>query len=232
MGRHAGFLRTCRATTRRLGQQTTLPSITGEANQLDNWNILLEELQRHIGESTVVPAAREFGFKLHCLDFLGITPCFADHGRPPGDDSPNFFSQNSIVPDIRNDQYGALSSIAVTPNLCLAEVRLWLDRLPASQQREVTVFYQRWTQFLKDNYPLWRQTHHIGDNPAPGGIEIYGHAAGGHGFVFVVNANFWSDVVRIPLDERLGFSAQGSCEIVELHPTERLVGQRHFGVPL
>ena len=37
--------------------------------------------------NTVVPAAREFGFKLHCLDFLGIAPCFADHGHPPGDDS-------------------------------------------------------------------------------------------------------------------------------------------------
>ena len=120
-----------------------------------------------------------------------------------------FFSQNSIVPDIRNYQYGALSSIAVTPNLCLAEIRPWLDRLPASQQREVTAFYQRWTQFLKDHYPLWRQTYHVGDNPAPGGIEVYGHAEGGHGFVFVVNANYWSDVVRIPLDERLGFSAHG-----------------------
>ncbi|MHB8970163.1 MAG: hypothetical protein ACYC3X_16260 [Pirellulaceae bacterium] len=134
-----------------------------------------------------------------------------------------FFSQNSIVPDIRNYQYGALSSIAVTPNLCLAEVRPWLDRLPAAQQREVTAFYQRWTQFLKENYPLWRQTQHLGDNPAPGDIEVYGHAADGHGFVFVVNANYWSGVVRIPLDERLGFSAHGACEIVELYPTERLV---------
>ena len=263
--------------------------------------------------ATVVPAARESGFQLHCLDFLGIAPCFADHGHPPGDDSvyhqvaglmrfmktladvdpemmvwsnsgnwsdflpkiawwnPNlyltdpfiatpwpglnmtrllddarreqmvslhythfmpfrnftncqyFFSQNSIVPDIRNYQYGALSSIAVTPNLCLAEIRPWMDRLPAAQQNEVVAFYQRWTRFLKDHYPLWRHTYHVGDNPAPGGIEIYGHAEGGHGFVFVVNANYWSDVVRIPLDARLGFSARGSCEIAELYPTEQLV---------
>ena len=134
-----------------------------------------------------------------------------------------FFSQNSIVPDIRNYQYGALSSIAVTPNLCLAEIRPWMDRLPAAQQSEVTTFYQRWTQFLKDNYPLWRRTYHAGDNPAPGGIEIYGHAQDGHGFVFLVNANYWSDVVQVPLDQRLGFSAQGSCEIRELYPSEQLV---------
>ena len=45
-----------------------------------------------------------------------------------------FFCQNSIVPDIRNYQYGALSTIAVTPNLCLGEIRPWLDKLPADQQ--------------------------------------------------------------------------------------------------
>jgi hypothetical protein len=30
-----------------------------------------------------------------------------------------FFSQNSILPDIRNFEYGALSTIAVTPNFGL-----------------------------------------------------------------------------------------------------------------
>ncbi len=99
-----------------------------------------------------------------------------------------FFSQNSIVPDIRNYQYGALSSIAVTPNLCLAEIRPgWIACLRRNSTKS-TAFYQRWTQFLKDHYSLWRQTYHVGDNPAPGGIEVYGHAEDGHGFVFVVNA--------------------------------------------
>ena len=34
-----------------------------------------------------------------------------------------FFSQNSIVPDIRNYQYGALSTVAVTPMWLLAPVK-------------------------------------------------------------------------------------------------------------
>lgn len=35
----------------------------------------------------VVPNCRRFGFEIHCLDFLNITPCYApDHAHPPGRD--------------------------------------------------------------------------------------------------------------------------------------------------
>lgn len=263
---------------------------------------------------TVVTAAKEFGFELHCLDFLSIGPCFAtDHGHPAGDDSvyrqvrglvrfmetlaavdpdmmvwsnsgnwdqflpkiawsnPNlyltdpaiatpwpglnmtrllddarreqmvslhysrfvpyrhytncqyFFSQNSIVPDVRNYQYGALASLAVTPNLCLAEVRPWIDRLPASQQDEVKAFYAQWTEFLRTHFALWKKTGHAGDNPAPGGVEVYSHAEGGRGFLFIVNPNYWSKTVEVPLDARLGFGGEGPCEIRELYPVDRFV---------
>lgn len=260
---------------------------------------------------TVTTAAKEFGFEIHCLDFLGIAPCHADHGHPAGEDSlyhqvrglikvmeglnavdPDmmvwsnsgnwaeflpkivwtnqnvyltdpyiatpwqglnmtrllddarreqmvalhyqrftpyrnytncqyFFSQNSIVPDIRNYQYGALATLAVTPNLCLAEVRPWMDRLPADKQDEVKAFYQRWTQLMIEHYDLWKRTHHFGDDPGPGAIEVYGHAAGDHGYVFVVNANYWDATAEVPLDARLGFDAEGLCEVRQLHPTEQ-----------
>ncbi len=263
---------------------------------------------------TVVPNADAFNFELHCMDFLGIGPCYAqDHGHPPGPDSvyhqvkglvqfmealggvdpdmmiwsnsgnwveflpklawwnPNlyltdpfiatpwqglnmtrllddarreqmvslhysrflpyrhytncqyFFSQNSIVPDIRNYQYGALSSIAVTPNLCLAEIRPWLDRLPAAEQAEVEGFYSRWTKFLQDHFHLWKHTYHVGSNPGPGGVEVYAHAEGDHGFIFVVNPNYWSETIEVPLDARLGLRGEGHCELKELYPVERLV---------
>ncbi|MHC1764459.1 MAG: hypothetical protein AB9869_09145 [Verrucomicrobiia bacterium] len=36
----------------------------------------------------VVENCRQFGFELHCLDFLSLGPCYAsDHGHPPGEDS-------------------------------------------------------------------------------------------------------------------------------------------------
>ena len=264
-------------------------------------------------KNTVVPNSERYGFEVHCLDSLSLSPCYATtHGHPAGPDSlyhqvrglvrlleaidsvspqmmtwsnagnwaellpklawsnhnlyltdpfivtpwqglnmtrllddarreqmvslhykhflpyryytncQYFFSQNSIVPDIRNFEYGALSTIAVTPNLCLAEVRPWLDRLSVVDHERVTAFYKRWTDFLKDNFELWKQTYHAGENPGPGAVEIYSHAAGNRGFVFVVNPQYWDCTVEVPLDSTLGFAAAGQCEIRELYPVERL----------
>lgn len=261
----------------------------------------------------VVPACKRFGFEIHCLDFLGITPCTAsEHGHPAGRVSiyhqvsglvrlmqaisdvspymmtwsnsgnwtdflpkiawynPNlyltdpfivtpwqglnmtrllddarreqmvslhhthfipyrfltncqyFFSQNSIVPDIRNFEYGALSTLAVTPNLCLGEIRPWLDRLNEADRKRVFAFYQHWTDFIRRHFGLWKKTFHAGENPGPGAVEIYGHAEQNHGFVFIVNPQYWSRTVEVPLDDTLGFSGQGPCEVAELYPIQRL----------
>jgi len=133
-----------------------------------------------------------------------------------------FLSQNSIVPDIRNFEYGALSTLAVTPNLGLGEIRPWLDRLPASDQSKVTDFYKRWTKLIRDNYALWTKTYRAGDNPGMGAVEIYSHAAGDRGFIFLVNPNYWDRTVEVPLDATLGFTGIGHCEIAEIHPNECL----------
>ena len=134
-----------------------------------------------------------------------------------------FFSQNSIVPDVRRSyEYGALSTLAVTPNLCLAEVRPWLDSLSPSDQARILAFYSKWTGFVKEHFDLWRTTHHICDDPGPGAVEIYGHSDGNRGLVFIVNPQYFGRTVRVSLDASLGFTGQGRCEIAELYPTERL----------
>jgi hypothetical protein len=262
---------------------------------------------------TVVPNCKKYGFEIHCLDGLRLSPCYAtNHGHPVGPDSfyqqvrglvrlleaidsvspqmmtwsnsgswkellpklawsnhnlyltdpfivtpwqglnmtrllddarreqmvslhythflpyrfytncQYFFCQNSIVPDVRNFEYGALSSIAVTPNLCLAEVRPWLDGLTAENQDRVIAFYKRWTDFLKEHYELWKKTYHAGENPGVGAVEIYSHAAGNRGFVFIVNPQYWGRTVEVQLDSSMGFTATGRCEIRELYPVERL----------
>jgi hypothetical protein len=133
-----------------------------------------------------------------------------------------FFSQNAIVPDIRNYRYGALATVAVTPNLCLAEVRPWLDKLTDNRRQEVLDFYKKWTSFLATNYDLWKTTYQVGENPGMGSVEIYGHAQGDHGFIFLINPQYWDRTVEVPLDASLGFSGAGKCEIAELYPVERL----------
>lgn len=141
-----------------------------------------------------------------------------------------FFCQNSIVPDVRSYQYGMLSTVAVTPNLCPAEIRPWLERLPDNQRQEVLAFYKKWTTFLTTNFDLWKKTYQVGENPGMGSVEIYGHAKNSHGFVFVVNPQYWSRTVEVPLDASLGFAGSGKCEISELYPVERLrlTGQGPF----
>lgn len=134
-----------------------------------------------------------------------------------------FFSQNSIAPDIRHFEYGALSTLAVTPNLCLGEIRPWLDRLSCSDRDRVQKFYQHWTSFVRRHFDLWKTTCEAGEPPGMGAVEVYAHASGDRGFIFVVNPQYWSRTMEIPLDARLGFSGQGRCEIAELHPTPRLL---------
>ncbi len=142
-----------------------------------------------------------------------------------------FFSQNSVSPDIRNYQYGALSTLAVTPNLCLGEIRPWLDRLPEAEARRVKAFYKYWTTFLKRNYRYWTCTYSAADNPVPGGVEVYGHAIGGHGYVFVINPNYWDKTVKLPLNAALGLNGSGRCELRELYPTQRLMLTSHGPQP-
>lgn len=133
-----------------------------------------------------------------------------------------FFCQNSVVPDIRNFKYGVLSTLAVTPNLALGEIRPWIDRLSPFEQQEVIRFYKDWTSFVHDNFDLWKNTFQVGENPGVGSVEIYSHAARNHGFVFIVNPQYWDRTVGLPLDSSLGFDASGRCVIRELYPVRRL----------
>ncbi|HIJ73560.1 MAG TPA: hypothetical protein HPP83_05595 [Candidatus Hydrogenedentes bacterium] len=133
-----------------------------------------------------------------------------------------FFGLNSIVPDIRNYEYGALSTLAVTPNISIPEIRPWIERLSPTNQERVYAFYKKWTGFIKDNFDLWKKTYTVGDNPGFGGVEVYSHAEGKHGYIFLVNPQYWDRVVEVPLGPDLGFGAEGKCELVELYPTEQL----------
>ena len=64
-----------------------------------------------------------------------------------------FFSQNSVVPDVRkNYEYGALSTIAVTPNLCLAEVRPWYEDQKPDQPGKNTGLLHQVDQFLEEEF--------------------------------------------------------------------------------
>ena len=141
-----------------------------------------------------------------------------------------FFSQNSIVPDLRNYQFGALSTLAVTPNLTLGEVRPWIDKQSPENQQKIIDFYKKWTGFIQKNFDSWKKTFHAGDEPGVESVEIYSHAEKGQGFVFIVNSSYSDRTVNVPMDERLGFHGQNQSELLELYPNElkRLTEQGPF----
>lgn len=141
-----------------------------------------------------------------------------------------FFSQNSIEPDLRNYQFGALSTLAVTPNLTLGEVRPWIDRQSPENQKNIISFYKKWTEFFQKNFELWKQTYHVGDEPGVESVEVYSHAAENRGFVFIVNSSFSDRTVNVPMNHRLGFEGQNQSELLELYPNElkRLTAQGPF----
>jgi len=132
-----------------------------------------------------------------------------------------FFCQNSIVPDTENYQFGALSTLAVVPNLGFGELRFWLETLPDSRQQSIIDFYRKWLRLINEHYELWTTTYNAGDKPGMGSAEIYGHTRDNHGYVFLVNANYWDRNVLVPLTEQLGFKGDQRCEIKQLYPVEK-----------
>jgi hypothetical protein len=132
-----------------------------------------------------------------------------------------FFCQNSIVPDTENYQFGALSTLAVVPNLGFGELRFWLETLPASRQQSIIAFYRKWLGFIKENYELWTTAYDAGEKPGVGSAEIYAHTRNNHGYIFLVNSNYWDRDVLVPFNERLGFAGDLRCEIKQLYPAEK-----------
>lgn len=133
-----------------------------------------------------------------------------------------FFCQNSIVPDTQNYQFGALSTLAVVPNLGFGELRFWLETLPDSRQQSIIAFYRKWLGLINEHYELWTTTYNAGDKPGLGSAEIYGHTRDNHGYVFLINSNYWDRNVLVPLNERLGFKGDQRCEIKQIYPVEKL----------
>jgi hypothetical protein len=133
-----------------------------------------------------------------------------------------FFCQNSITSDIDNYQYGALSTFAVVPNLGFGELRFWMESLPESKRKSVAAFYRKWLTLIKENYDLWTKTYSAGDKPGIGSLEIYGHVKDDHGYIFLVNSNYWDRNAVVPLNEQLGFKGNQLCEIKQIYPEEKL----------
>jgi len=126
----------------------------------------------------------------------------------------------SRIPDLREFEYSFLQGLAVTPNVCPAETRVFLDRVPASRREECIRFMRRWTDFLREHFQTWRRTARIGDAPGPGAAEIYAHVDGDRGFVCLVNQNPYPLTAHFTLDGTLGLTRGERFTLHEIYPRE------------
>ncbi|MBI3947710.1 MAG: hypothetical protein HY321_17450 [Armatimonadetes bacterium] len=126
----------------------------------------------------------------------------------------------SRVNDVRVFEYSFLQGLAVTPNLCAAELRTFLNRIPSGRRDACVGFMRKWLRFIRENFDVWKRTAIVGDPPGPGGVEIYSHAAGDHGFVCLINQNPFPRLARFRLDGSLGLEGGEHFRVREVYPGE------------
>lgn len=124
----------------------------------------------------------------------------------------------SRIPDVRFFEYSLLQGLAVTPNVCPAELRPFLNRVPAPQRRQCLSFLRHWTDFLRTHFDVWKQTLRVGDPPGIGAAEIYAHIGTSGGFLALVNQNPFRRIARFRMDGSIGLSASGPFLLREIYP--------------
>ncbi len=126
----------------------------------------------------------------------------------------------SREPDVRVFEYSFLQGLAVTPNICPAEVRTFFNRVPGPARAHCAAFMRRWMDFTRRHFEVWKHTYRVGDAPGPGATEIYAHIAGDHGFVCLVNQNPYPRRARFALDRSIGLAGGGPYEVVDVYPRQ------------
>ena len=126
----------------------------------------------------------------------------------------------SRVPDRQVFEYSFLQGLAVTPNICPAEVRPFLDRLPSSERDACVAFMRHWLDFIREHFDVWQHTCRVGDPPGLGAREFYAHTNGERGFLCLVNQNPFPRTTAFRLDGSVGLSAPGPFLLREVHPRD------------
>ena len=140
-----------------------------------------------------------------------------------------YFSPRSRISDVRTYEYSLLQSLAVTPNVCFGELRVFLNRLPHKAVPQFKAFVKKWLSFIRDNYACWKNTLRCGDAPGVDAAEIYSHMDGDSGYLCLVNQNIYPVYQEIRLDASIGLTGGERFELSEVYPEEYLLNE--CGIP-
>jgi hypothetical protein len=95
--------------------------------------------------------------------------------------------RRSRVADDEFFEYSFLQGLAVTPNICLGEMRTFFERTSSKNLPKVKSFIKKWLKFIRDNIDCWKFVYQLGDSPNAGANEAYAHINGKKGFICLVN---------------------------------------------
>ncbi len=174
------------------------------------------------------PHARAYTPHLNALKFLGdgrreqMVSVHESHFVPwrAFCNCEYYLVHRSRLADSKVFEYSFLQGLAVTPNLCAAELRPFLDHIPAQDAARCKVFMRRWLGFVRDHFEVWKHTLRVGDPPGAGAAEVYAHVAGDHGYLCLVNQNPYPRAATFVLDGSVGLGAGDSFLLSEVYPRE------------
>jgi hypothetical protein len=202
-----------------------------------NWHGLLPKLFWWNPNIYVTdPHVREYAPALNALKFLGdgrreqmVT--IHEQSFTPYRAFTNceyYAFRRSREPDLRVFEYSFLQGLAVTPNICPAETRVFLNLVPSAQREPCVRFMRKWMDFVKAHFDVWKRTARVGDAPGIGAAEVYAHVAGPGGYVCLVNQNSFPRCARFRLDGTIGLSGGDRFLIREIYPSECLIAEQNL----
>lgn len=174
------------------------------------------------------PHARSYASHLNALKFLGdgrreqMVSVHESHFVPYRAfcNCEYYFAPRSRLADTKVFEYSFLQGLAVTPNICPAELRTFLNRIPSKDADHAVAFMQQWLQFIREHFDVWKHTTRIGDAPGVGAAEVYAHIVGDRGFLCLVNQNPFPRTTTLTLDGSIGLSAGETFALNEVYPRE------------
>ena len=142
--------------------------------------------------------------------------------------------RHSRVSDYEFFEYSFLQGLAVTPNICLGELRTFLERTPSGKLAYVKNFMKKWMSFIRENIDCWKHVLRLGDLPGAGANEAYAHINGNRGFICFVNQNQCAQQFTFRLDTSIGLcGVEGERWLLsEIYPGEYPIAEQSLPGPL
>ena len=136
--------------------------------------------------------------------------------------------RRSRVADDEFFEYSFLQGLAVTPNICLGEMRTFFERTASKKLPEVKAFIKKWLKFIRDNIDCWKFVYQLGDSPNAGANEAYAHINGDKGFICFVNQNNYENEFTFSLDDSIGLKGESADKFIlsETYPEEKYLTEQ------